>query len=66
MAHTYSYLYQLPTTELRFLLFMDLGEDLIWPYLSLPKNILEEKSINVFNHDIPEILLILTISLRVL
>ena len=26
MAHTYSYLYQLPTTGLRFLLFMDLGK----------------------------------------
>ena len=31
MAHSYSYLYGLPTTGLRFLLFMVHGADLIWP-----------------------------------
>ena len=37
MAHTYSHLYQLPTQDLDFLQFMDLGEDLIWLYLNLQK-----------------------------
>ena len=35
--HTLIVIYQLPTTGLRFLQFMGLGEDQIWPYLSLPK-----------------------------
>ena len=43
MAHTYSYLYKLPTTGLRFLQFMDPGVDLIWHYLNF-KAILENKS----------------------
>ena len=37
MAHSYSYLYNLPTTGLRFLQYMALGEDQIWLYLNLLK-----------------------------
>ena len=37
MAHSYSYLFKIPTTGLRFLQFMDLGADLTWPYLNLQK-----------------------------
>lgn len=37
MAHTYSHLYQLPTTGLRFSRYTDRGEDPIWLYLCLPK-----------------------------
>ena len=37
MAHAYSHLYQLPTTGLSFLQFIDLGEDPIWLYLNLLK-----------------------------
>ena len=35
MAHTYSHLYSLPTTGLRFLLFMAHGVVLIWLYSHL-------------------------------
>ena len=39
MAHTYSHLYDLPTTGLRFLLSMVLGVDLIWLYSCLPNRL---------------------------
>lgn len=35
MAHSYSHLFNLPATELRFFLFMGVGVDLIWRYLYL-------------------------------
>ena len=31
LAHSYSHLYNIPSVGLRFLQFMDHGEDLIWP-----------------------------------
>ena len=37
MAHTYSHLFKLPASAVRFLLFMDHGEDLIWHYSFLLK-----------------------------
>ena len=37
MAHTYSYLYNLPTTGLRFFTVYGPWEDLIWLYLNLQK-----------------------------
>ena len=50
MAHTYSYLYNLPTTGLRFFTVYGPWEDLIWLYLNLQKIFLENKPIDVFNH----------------
>lgn len=38
MAHAYSKLYNIPSTGLRFLPYMDLQEDLIWLILGLPIN----------------------------
>lgn len=35
MAHSYSHLFNLPATELRFFLFMSPRVDLIWRYLNL-------------------------------
>ena len=35
IAHSYSHLYNLPSTRLRFLLCMAHGEDLIWHYFYL-------------------------------
>ena len=35
MAHSYSHLFNLPATELRFFLFMGPRVDLIWRYLNL-------------------------------
>ena len=34
IAHTYSHLFNLPTTGLRFSLFMGHGEDLIWLFIN--------------------------------
>ena len=50
MAHTYSYLYGLPTTGLRFFtVYGPWGRPDMAPFL-FTKAILEGKSINVFNH----------------
>ena len=35
MSHSYSHIYNIPTTVFRFLQFMVHGEDLIWLYLNL-------------------------------
>lgn len=40
MAHTYSHLYKIPVTGLRFLLFTAQWVAQIWPIMDLPKNIL--------------------------
>ena len=37
MAHSYSHLFNLPTTGLRFLQYMDHMEDRIWHFLNLLK-----------------------------
>ncbi len=42
MAHTYSHLYNVPTTGLRFLRFMAPGVVPIWLFLYLPKQFLKE------------------------
>ena len=48
MAHTYNHLYKLPTTGLRFLPSVVMG-NLIWHYLNLQGIILGEP-IEVFNY----------------
>ena len=50
MAHTYSYLYQLPTNGLRFFTVYGPWGRPDMALFKFTKNILEEKSINVFNH----------------
>ena len=45
MAHSYSHLFNLPTTGLRFLQFTVHGEDQIWHYLSLQKILLKIKKL---------------------
>ena len=50
MAHTYSYLYQLPTTGLRFFTVYGPWGRPDMALFKFTKNILEEKSIDVFNH----------------
>ena len=49
IAYSYSHLYNMKATALRFLQFTVHGEDLIWLYLNL-QNIIEGKPIEVFNH----------------
>ena len=43
MAHTYSHLFNIPTTGLRFSQFMVLGVVLIWLYLNSPGQHCAEK-----------------------
>ena len=50
MAHTYSHLYGIPTTGLRFFTVYGPWGRPDMAYFSFTKNILEGKSINVFNH----------------
>jgi UDP-glucuronate 4-epimerase len=50
MAHTYSYLYQLPTTGLRFFTVYGPWGRPDMALFKFTKAILEEKSIDVFNH----------------
>ena len=50
MAHTYSYLYQLPTTGLRFFTVYGPWGRPDMALFKFTKNILEEKTIDVFNH----------------
>jgi UDP-glucuronate 4-epimerase len=50
MAHAYSYLYQLPTTGLRFFTVYGPWGRPDMALFKFTKNILEEKPINVFNH----------------
>ena len=50
MAHTYSHLYQLPTTGLRFFTVYGPWGRPDMALFKFTKNILEEKPINVFNH----------------
>jgi UDP-glucuronate 4-epimerase len=50
MAHTYSYLYQLPTTGLRFFTVYGPWGRPDMALFKFTKNILEEKPIEVFNH----------------
>jgi UDP-glucuronate 4-epimerase len=50
MAHTYSYLYQLPTTGLRFFTVYGPWGRPDMALFKFTKNILEEKQIDVFNH----------------
>ena len=49
LAHSFSSLWKLPITMLRFLQYMDLTVDLIWLILFLQK-ILAGKTIEVFNN----------------
>ena len=49
MAHTYSHLYDIPTTGLRFLQYMALGEDLIWRFILFADAIANGRAIKVFN-----------------
>ena len=50
MAHTYSHLYNIPTTGLRFFTVYGPWGRPDMAYFSFAKNILEEKEIKVFNH----------------
>ena len=50
MAHTYSYLYQIPTTGLRFFTVYGPWGRPDMALFKFTKNILEEKPIDVFNH----------------
>lgn len=50
MAHTYSHLYNIPTTGLRFFTVYGPYGRPDMAYYSFTKNILEGKAINVFNH----------------
>ena len=50
MAHTYSYLYQLPTTGLRFFTVYGPWGRPDMALFKFTKNILEEKPIEVFNY----------------
>ena len=50
MAHSYSYLYQLPTTGLRFFTVYGPWGRPDMALFKFTKNILEEKLIDVFNH----------------
>lgn len=50
MAHTYSHLYGIPTTGLRFFTVYGPWGRPDMAYFSFTKNILEGKTINVFNH----------------
>ena len=50
MAHTYSHLYQLPTTGLRFFTVYGPWGRPDMALFKFTKNILEEKTIDVFNH----------------
>lgn len=50
MAHTYSNLYDIPTTGLRFFTVYGPWGRPDMAYYSFTKNILEDKPINVFNH----------------
>ena len=50
MAHTYSYLYKLPTTGLRFFTVYGPWGRPDMALFKFTKNILEEKAIDVFNH----------------
>jgi UDP-glucuronate 4-epimerase len=50
MAHTYSYLYQLPTTGLRFFTVYGPWGRPDMALFKFTKNIIEEKPIDVFNH----------------
>ena len=65
MAHTYSHLYQLPTTGLRFFTVYGPWGRPDMALFKFTKNILEEKPIDVFNHgNTLEILHILMILLK--
>ena len=48
IAHSYSSIYKLPTTGLRFSQYMDLGEGLIWLYSNSQKYY-SGKPIQLFN-----------------
>lgn len=50
MAHTYSHLYGIPTTGLRFFTVYGPWGRPDMAYFSFTKNIIEGKTINVFNH----------------
>ena len=50
MAHTYSYLYQLPTTGLRFFTVYGPWGRPDMALFKFTKNILEDKPIDVYNH----------------
>ena len=50
MAHTYSHLYQLPTTGLRFFTVYGPWGRPDMAYFSFTKNILSKESIKIFNH----------------
>jgi len=50
MAHTYSHLYGIPTTGLRFFTVYGPWGRPDMAYFSFTKNILEEKTIRIFNH----------------
>jgi UDP-glucuronate 4-epimerase len=50
MAHTYSHLYNIPTTGLRFFTVYGPWGRPDMAYFSFTNNILEDKTINVFNH----------------
>ena len=39
LSHSYSHIHQIPMTIFRFLLYMALGEDLIWLYLIYKSNL---------------------------
>ncbi len=50
MAHTYSHLYDLPTTGLRFFTVYGPWDDPTWLCTSLPKPSVEGRPIDVYNH----------------
>ena len=59
MAHTYSHLFGLPTTGLRFFTVYGRGVDLTWHCFLFTKAILNDEPIKVFNYGkMKEILLI--------
>ena len=39
ISYSYNFQYKIPVVLLRFLQFMDLGDDLIWHFLNSQKNI---------------------------
>ncbi len=59
MAHTYSHLYDIPTTGLRFFTVYGPWGRPDMAYFSFTKSIVEGKPIKVFNHGNEEISLIL-------
>ena len=65
MAHTYSHLFNLPTTGLRFFTVYGLGEDQIWHCLNLQSpSLMEKQSKYLIMEIMKEILPTLMISLR--